>query len=422
MIKQTRKLLGESNGNILLITMLIIFAVSIIGTMLASMSSTDLKISANQRTHVQALSTTEAGLTEVIHRMALPDPTVVTVGTWTGNIAIYDTEPFDPNWTTNVFLASPGSVPANAGSVFNTGTVQDPNQAYLAYSQPSGTEGVITIQHKWVDRNNDNVRDANEIVRYDPSIVPSENFMSGFPVDVITLRGRSGNATRIVQAEVTKKMLTVKTLGAVYGNDEIRARDVYGFCGYNHDITMPSWLMPQACFPYHVGWGNLPAVTTTGGDIRLEDNGEVVGVPGPTDSDPTNPWWSLAEVLGLTDAELADLLANADHTTMTTPLDGITYINGDVTVSSPIVGSGLLYITGRVEIESTFEFRGLVYLEGELHDSEDNTWVLGGLIVKDRLHDFRDETGPSAVLYSQDAIRMNLSRYLPVETISWREL
>ena len=423
MINQTRKLFGENNGNVLLITMLIIFAVAVIGTFLASMSTTDLKISANQRTHTQALSTAEAGLSEVVHRLSLPNPTNVTVGGWTGNAAISDTEPWDPNWRARVFLASPAVVPAGGGSDFNTGTVQDPGVDFLAYSQPAGNEGIMTVQHKWRDRNSDTVRDPNEIVRYDPAMVPPENFNSGFPIEVITLTGQSGNASRTIEAEVTKTMLTPKTLGAVFSNDEFRARELYGFCGFNHDYTMPSFLTPPACFPFHIGLGNLPAIANTGADIRLEDGGEVVGAPVPVDSDPSNPWYPLNEALGLTATETADLLADADNTSWVTPMDGITYINGDLDVTSATVGSGLLYVTGEINIQAPFEFRGLVYCEDQMHEAEDLTWILGSLIMNGGGSgwEFDSDLGTSGVLYSMDAIRISLSQYLPMQMLSWRE-
>ena len=63
-------LLKEERGNILVVTILVLVAVSMIGTTLAVMSSTDLKISGNQRTNTTALYVAESGLNEVIGRIA----------------------------------------------------------------------------------------------------------------------------------------------------------------------------------------------------------------------------------------------------------------------------------------------------------------------------------------------------------------
>ena len=99
MYRTASHLLNGNGGNILVVTILILFGVSVIGTTLAMISSTDLKISGNQRTHTTALYVAEAGLNEVLHRVALSDPTDATVGGWTGNAAIRDpNDPVDPNW------------------------------------------------------------------------------------------------------------------------------------------------------------------------------------------------------------------------------------------------------------------------------------------------------------------------------------
>ena len=88
--------LKDEDGNILVLTLIVLFAISIIGGTLAMVSSMDLKIAGNQRTTTQALFVAEAGLNEAVHRISLPNPTNVTVGGWTGNAAISDSEPYDP--------------------------------------------------------------------------------------------------------------------------------------------------------------------------------------------------------------------------------------------------------------------------------------------------------------------------------------
>ncbi|MCK4776319.1 MAG: pilus assembly PilX N-terminal domain-containing protein, partial [Candidatus Krumholzibacteria bacterium] len=135
MYRTASHLLNGNGGNILVVTILILFGVSVIGTTLAMISSTDLKISGNQRTHTTALYIAEAGLNEVLHRVALSDPTDATVGGWTGNAAIRDpNDPVDPNWEARVYLTSPANAPAGGGSVVTTGTLQNPGNPYMQYS------------------------------------------------------------------------------------------------------------------------------------------------------------------------------------------------------------------------------------------------------------------------------------------------
>ncbi|MCI0479840.1 pilus assembly PilX N-terminal domain-containing protein, partial [Candidatus Uhrbacteria bacterium] len=209
------RILGGEDGNVLVVTLLILFAITVIGATMAMVSSMDLKIAGNERSSARALPVAEAGLNEAIHRLSLPNPTVMTVAGWTGNVAIGDTEPYNPLWETRIYLTRPGSAPAVGGTVVTTGTIQNPAEPYLRYSAASGTDGVLTVKHKWRDLDGDNVRDANEIVRYDPLMIPPENMTSGFPVEVVTVTGRQSEALRVIQTEVTKRTMLCRTLAAL---------------------------------------------------------------------------------------------------------------------------------------------------------------------------------------------------------------
>ena len=357
---------GE-RGNILIVTLLILFAISIIGMTVASVSTMDLKISGNQRSSVRALFVAEAGLNEAIHRLTMPDPTVVTVGGWTGNAAISDSEPLDPNWTAMIYLTSPASAPAGGGSVVTTGTLQDLKGNFLEYSAPNGTEGVLVIRHKWRDRDGDGVRDQNEIVRYDPLAVPPENFVSGNPVEVVTVTGSSGDGTSVIRAEVSRQRAMVRTLGALYVDRAIRLTGSCAFCGHDHDYGTPVGTpisKPGAaaagksgggmiiCDAYHLSSGHLPGVTTTGDEVKTQGSADIHGYPLPVDQDPSNPFYSLSETLGLPQPDVDRMLTRADQNKITDPLDGITYIQGDAMIN---------YITNHhiipLEIKQAFKFK-----------------------------------------------------------------
>lgn len=418
-IKKPASIAGEQ-GNILVVTLLILFAVSVIGASLGMISSMNLKIAGNQRITARALPVAEAGLNEAIHRLSLPSPTNATIGGWTGNVAIGDAEPYDPNWKTRIYLTRPNAAPAGAGSVFTTGTIQDPRQSYLLYSETSGTERVLNIQHKWVDRDNDSSRDANEIVRYDPLQMPPENFTTGFPVEMITVTGRAANGERTIQAEVTKRTMMARTLGALFCDKAVRLTGNCAFCGYNHSLNVPPGTKPNACVPYHLSSGNLPGVTTTGDDVKVQGSAATAGSPAPIDKSALNPWYSLADVLGITEAEKNDLLAHADHTSIVSPMNGITYINGEAKINSGITGQGLLYVTGDLTGNGHFQFKGLIYVEGDVKLTG-TPWVLGSVIVRGT-SDWNFSAGNAGVLYSKDAITTSLSTAMPCMVLSWREM
>lgn len=420
MKREIRKNLKGESGNILVVTLIILFAISVIGATLTMVSSMDLRIAGNQRTTTQSLFIAEAGLNEAIHRLSLANPTIMTVGAWTGNVAISDTEPYDPNWEARIYLSKMGGAPAAGGSIYTTGTLQDPNMPYLDYSETGGTDDLLTIRHKWVDRNGDGARDANEIVRFDPMQVPPENFASGFPVEIITVAGKSANGIRRIQAEVTRRTLIARTLGALYIDKAATLTGNCDFCGYNHDVNVPVGTVPNACNAWHLAEGNLPGVTSTGDVVDVKGSADVAGNPQPIDDAATNPFYSLAEVLGMTQGEVNTILAGANHTSITSPLDGITYINGDAKITSNLTGEGLIYITGDLSAAANFVYRGLIYVEGDVKITG-TPWILGSMVVRGT-SDFNFSAGNAAVLYSKDAITNALSSAMPCMVLSWREL
>ncbi len=420
MSKKLKNKVNSESGNVLIVTLLILFAIAIIGSTVAMVSTMDLKISGNQRKTSEALFVAEAGLNEAIHRISLPNPTTVTVGGWTGNVSIGDSEPYDPNWTTLIYLDNPAAVAAGGGSINTTGTIQDPTQPYLGYSMPTGTEGVLTVQHKWIDRNGDSVRDQNEIVRYDQLAVPPENFVSGYPVEVVTITGRSADGERVVQAEVTKKTITVRTLAALYVDKAIEIQGHVDFCGHNHDIATPINTETDACGAWHLAGGHLPGVTATGDAVNVKGAADILGFPAPVDNSATNPFYTLPEVLGLPDHEVNEMLAGADNTSIVNPLNGITYITGDANLMAGLVGEGLFYITGDFKASGDFDYKGLIYVEGDVFMTGE-PWILGSMIIRGT-SDFSFSSGNAAILYSQAAIERAMDDSMPTVVLSWREM
>lgn len=411
--------LRNEHGNVLITALLLIFAASIIGATVVLISSTDLKISGNQKQETESLFTAEAGLAEAIQRMGSPDPTNVTVGGATFNAAIRDKEPYDPNW--KVYIRLVNQAPTTSGSTTITGTVQNLNNAnVLQYSEPNGTNDVISIEHKWKDRNGDGVRDPNEIVRYDPAKVPPENFDTGNPVDIVTVTGRSGQGKQTLQAEVTRQTLILKAMGALYTDKAVRIAGTSAFCGWNHDINTPVGTVPNQCFSYHLSDHNLPGITTTGDNIDEQGNAHDIDGNPATNTSNLNPWYSLAEVLGVTDGQLAKVLSDPDYTAPADSMNGVTYIQGDATINAGMTGHGLMYITGDARINGGFTYWGLIYIEGDL-TIVGTPWVLGSVIVKGK-GDYHFGAGNGAILWSKDAIDTYVDELMPMNILTWRDI
>jgi PilX N-terminal len=410
----------DERGNALVTAILLVFAASAIGALVVLMASTDLKISGNQERRTEALFAAEAGMSEAVHRLSLTYPTNVVVGGSTINASIADAPPIDPDYRAYITMSTPGANPSFSGNTMTAGTLQSLSGDVIEYSRASGTNEVITVEHKWDDLNGDGVRDPGEVVLYDTSRVPPENFTVGNPVDIITVTGRSGASRRVLQAEVTRVRLTAKTLGAFSTDKSVTVSGNSHFCGYNHDELIPAGTVQNACFAYHESDGHLAGVATTGDVVKVIGSSDVDGSPTNIDNNPANPWYTLAEVLGLTNGETAEVLASADHTSISNPLDGITYIQGDATINSTVTGHGLLYVTGDVTINGGFKYWGLIYIEGDAKITG-TPWIVGAMLVKQDA-DFNFSAGNCGIFYSEEVIAQYVGKVMPMMTLSWRDM
>jgi hypothetical protein len=409
---------GNERGNVLVIACLLVFATFVIGGTVAMMSSTDLKISGNQEMGTEAQFVAEAGLTEAIHRLSLPYPTNVVIGGLPVNVSIQDAPPIDPAYKAYIMLTPPAENPDIQGSVMTAGTLQDLNGDFLDYSRNAGTDEVVTVEHKWEDLDADGVREDGEIVLYDPLQVPPENFTKGNPVEIISVTGRSGTGRRMLQAEVTRLRLKFRTNGALYTDKAIDVTGNSCFCGYNHDINTAAGTVLNACYGKHLN-DHLAGVATTGDVVNQGGSNATDGQPA-TNTDATNLWPTLAEALGVTQAECADLLAEADHTSISDLIDGTTYIQGNAIINANVVGHGLLYVTGNVTINGGFQYWGMIYIEGDCN-IVGTPWILGTVLVKGS-SDFQFSAGNCGILYSEEAIQQYVGGLMPMITLAWRDL
>ncbi|HER44226.1 MAG TPA: hypothetical protein ENO08_07195 [Candidatus Eisenbacteria bacterium] len=145
-----------------------------------------------------------------------------------------------------------------------------------------------------------------------------------------------------------------------------------------------------------------------------------MGYPLPIDQSPTNPFFSLSETIGMPVGEVNRLLDGADNTKIVSPLNGITYIDGDAKINSNLVGEGLLYVTGDLHAAGDFVYKGLIYVEGDVHLTG-SPWILGSMIVRGT-SDFNFSAGNAAILYSSEALMRALDNSMPVIMLSWQDM
>jgi len=430
--------LRNEKGTGLVLAILIIVALFVLGTSLAFLTRTDVSISKHQTQYVEAFYVAEAGIEEALARMALRFPTDISANGSTFNAAIRDTVlPANPDWTGRIFLCRPGQAPAAGEDEFHTVTVQNASD-WLLYSSADDPDLAINIRHKWIDRNGDGTRDLNELVRYDASRMPPQNFVSGDLIEVVTVTGRKGTAERALLVEATRYPLNVNAKAAVLSDGPVNYRGNVAICGHNHSLYTPEYSdIPDDCRDYvdctHqdnstscVVAGCVCGTMTTGDYIDYIGSTEPHGSP-IDNTDSTNTFYTLAQTLGITQEEVDEILAQADwhSANESSQLDGITFIDGDATETEKfnnISGSGLLYVDGKLEITGNFAWKGLVYTEGDL-EIKGTAWILGAVVVKGDLdaEAVNFGAGTPTVLYSSDALDFYLKENLKYVKIGWKE-
>lgn len=414
----------SERGAALIVSLMLLLAMGFVGAALISMSSADLKVAGYDQRGTQAQFAAEAGIQEVLHRLAARPGETVSVNGETFDPAIEDTNsPIDPNWEVRVYSPS-GTTPTSGDpSLSYTPTVKDASEGldYLATD--------LSVKYKWLDVNGDDVRDDGEIVLYNAGDVPPENLTTGTPVVIIQSEGTRGKAARRIQVEATRFPFTPNVLAAISSDNGVGVTGNVKICGQNHDGNTPPGTHLEsapACSPnYDKASGHLPAVTTTGDPVNTGGSSSLLGFPAATDTSSTNPFYTLAETFGVTQDVIDDMLANADYTSAgaANPQEGITYIDGDATGGNKFnggTGSGLLYVDGDLDISGNFQWSGLIYCEGDIKITG-TPWILGGIVAKGST-DWAFSGGNAGILYSDEAIRFAMASAFSFVILSWKEL
>lgn len=425
----------DERGMALVSLLVILAALTILSMGLIVFSSTEMQIADNQKNHAGALYVSEAGIAEVMTRMSTrPGNTTVTVNGATFDPAIADDllNP-SPTWRTEVHLAAPGSLPAPAAGETIVATVQ-PSGSWLHYGDQNLGLDPIAIEHKWADLNGDNVRDANEIVRYDANKFPPENFASGFPVEVITVPGILNGSRRNIVTEVIRIPMSVKVTAAITCDNGVDMTGNMAGCGHNHDLFTPVGTKIPGCYPWEKCSSRtldatsncLIAVKTTGDIAETGGSSDLEGFPVWSDTSSTNTFDEVWEYLGLTQQVWDEVKSKPDYTSANDAanMDGIVIVDQNATGGEKFNGNtgfGLIYVNGDLDISGNFVWRGLIYVEGDCVITG-TAWILGAICVRGTTTTDAFAAGNSTILFSQDAISLYVGGRLGYQTLAWNEL
>jgi hypothetical protein len=423
----------DEKGVALVSLLVILAALTVLSMGLIVFSSTELRIADNQKNHTNALFVTEAGIQEVVSRMELDPGTNVTVNGATFDPYIGDdaANP-DPNWRTELYLAPSASLPAPVGTEIIVPTAQS-SANWLTYADPAQGLQPIVVEHKWIDRNADGVRDLNELVRYDGSQFPPENFDMGQLIEVITASGIVNGAQRQVRAEIVHIPITVGVNAAITCDNGVDLTGNMTGCGHNHEMTTPTGTQIPGCYPHEecnnrtlcASGGCLVSVMTTGDEADTGGSSDLEGFPAWSDTSSANSFNEVWEYLGISETQWDFIRNNPDYTSANDAINmaGIAIINGDAVSGEKFngnVGEGLIYVNGDMDISGNFVWRGFIYVEGDCVITG-TAWILGAICVRGTTTDDAFSAGNSTILYSRDTIAQNVGGQLGFKTLAWNE-
>jgi hypothetical protein len=287
-----------------------------------------------------------------------------------------------------------------------------PAGAWLDYSRPGRGPDVLTVKY---------LTDAARTVvyRYDKNLANPIQTASGLPILVITSVGRQGGDSRKIVAQVIQKPIVANIKAALAAGVNISFIGNAVVCGYNHSADTPDSYGANGrgsapdCAPYEVA-GGLPASwttgTTSGGGASGQTSPTTLNLSGQTGF-YAGPW----EALNMTQAEFFNWVGPSRSSWLA---NGIGYYNQSLGIHGGN-GEGMTYVNGDLTINAGFFYRGLLYVEGDL-TMNGQAWVLGGVIVKGVTN--VKQNGGSTLLFSSDAITRALSRYGgQFTTLSWIE-
>src|SRR5438093_1810284 len=179
-MKRVVKVIRNERGGGLLMALLVIVALAAIAAGIMSAVSTDRRIASYNMTRAQALNYAEAGVSEALERIRTNDVP--------NNL--------DPKMVAQIFLTTPGDVPAVGTDTTAMGTAQ-PTGAWLPYSSDTKGPDVLTVRYMTNAA-------RTGIYYYDGSKSPAIQGKTGDPVFLITSPAKIGVTRRQIDAAVSK--------------------------------------------------------------------------------------------------------------------------------------------------------------------------------------------------------------------------
>ena len=393
---------GE-RGIALVMALLVMLVIGILSAALMMSLTSESKLASYSQREAEALNVAEAGIAEACARIRNQD-------------MLYSTA--NPREVGVIYNAVSGNVPVLGADSLGFATGQPAGQ-WLPYSTASRSADALTLEFK-----TDVTRTL--IYRYDPTLTPPINTVSGWPIYKITATGTApGGVKRRIVAEVIQKPYNINVRGALTADRDIDFAGNGVVCGYDHRADTPEGTGEDgrpnnpSCIPFErwsagVPVGAKPGAWTTG---AVKNVGASYQTGNPMALDPnqtgfySGPW----DCLGMQQAEFWPWIGARWADEPATP-EGVFHFDNDNVKQNGTgsfayhgtTGEGMLYVDGDLHVNSSFIYRGIVYVEGDFV-MNGQVWVLGAVVVKGK-SEVR-QNGGATILYSSEAIQQALSRW-----------
>jgi hypothetical protein len=395
---QENRVIGNQKGVALVSGLLVVLVLSILGLGAMMSSSTELKISANDRSAKEVFYAAEAGIEDARSRLqagSSPSP-------------ILDTQPANPDWT--VFIGTP----EKAQSV----GYQETNSDYDFYEPlPSSLGYTVTITHKldpsrailkWGDNNGDGIPEENTLIGKPIYVITSEGYTDTGASKSIRIEASPVPELTIPAALYTKSTTTIQgTSTLVNGLDP---------CGTS---SLPGIL-------------SRATVTQTGNPVidgvppTIENssvNIDIQGLINQYKSTPTRSYnVNSATLTGMNWGTPAP--GNTPETATSCDERNVVYFNTNSTyvkLSGGSSGCGLLLVEGDLLVNGGFQWYGVVLVTGSIAfigGGEKN--VTGAMLAGEAVS--ADLVGGDAsIVYCSEAVRRQTA-YRPLIVHRWAEL
>jgi hypothetical protein len=404
--RSSKKYVGFENekGIVLATVMLVVLILSILATAAMMITTTELKIAANDRSAKQVFYLAEAGAEDARSRMQLG----------ASSSPIYDSQPTKPDWT--AFIGEETIAQLKGYQRTNSDHILNPQLDPLL-------EYVVTIQHKldpsrnilkWGDHNGDGIPEENISTGKNIYVITSEGYDSTGASKIIRVEASPFPPIKIKAALYTKYNTTIQgTSTYVSGRDHCNGADVVGI------ITMST--VQQV------------------GNPTIEGYPDIIEDPSDMNNMQIDKLIKLFSTLKKGGQYFPYEVESATVTGMSwgTPIPGATqqdasscserniiYYNTNSTyvrLSGGTSGCGMLLVDGDLSVQGGFQWYGVILVTGSIVFTGGGGKNMTGAIVSGGSVSADLVGGDANIVYCSRAVS-DQTDYLPLIVHRWVEL